>query len=213
MKIITVIILAFIISSCSSINLKDSWKNSEHQDFNPKNMLVISVSPNLETRSNSEFQFVTELNKRNINAIQSAVVFEKLFQDTTQTEAEIEAQIEKLLTIGYDTVLISEVKGVQENESHTGTSPEFDYKLRRFLGGYLTSQKDYFDQNYYKKYKVFNIETSIYSLQKGSEKSLIWKGTYSVIIDKKDITKTINSYVKAVMKTMEKEKLFTKEKS
>jgi hypothetical protein len=200
-----------MIFGCSSVNLNDSWKNPEHQNFSPSNILVVSVSPNFETRSNSEFKFVTELNKRNINAIQSAVVFKKLFQDTKKTESEIEAQIEKLLTVGYDTVLVSEVKSVQENESRTGASPKFDYKLRKFLGGYLTSQEEYFEQDYYKNYKVVYIETSIYSLQKDAEKSLVWTGTYTVI-DPSDISNTINSYVKEFMKSMEREKLFSKKK-
>jgi hypothetical protein len=209
MKIGIKIVFAFIIVGCSSVNLTNSWKNPKHQNFNPTNILVVSVSPNFETRSDSEFKFVTELNARNINAIQSTVVFKKLFQDTQQTESEIEAQIDKLLTVGYDTVLISQVKNVQENESRTGASPKFDYKLRKFLGGYLTSQDDYFEQDYYKKYKVLYIETAIYSLHKDAEKSLVWTGTYT-LIDPSDIKKRINTYVKAVMKSMEKEGLVAK---
>jgi len=74
--------------------------------------LVVGVTPDFEARSNFEFVLARALNARNINAIQSTVVFEKLFQDATKTEEEIEAQINQLLTVGYDTVLISSVKGI-----------------------------------------------------------------------------------------------------
>lgn len=212
MKLCIKILLAFLIVGCSSINLDDSWKNPAYSDFNPKNILVVGVTPDFETRSKFEYQFLTELNARNINAIQSAVVFEKLFQDATQTESEIEAQIEKLLAFGYDTVLVSSIKGVQENESLTGASPKFDYKMRKLLGGYLASQEDYFDQNYYKSYKVFQVETAIYSLHKGSEKSLVWSGTYTVI-GSDNIAKTTDHFINAVIKSLEKAALIPKKKS
>ena len=126
MKPYSILCILFVITSCSSIKKSESWRNPAFTDFNPKNVLVVGVTPDFEARSNFEFVLARELNARNINAIQSTVVFEKLFQDTTQTETEIETQINQLLTVGYDTVLVSAVKGVQENESRSGASPKFD---------------------------------------------------------------------------------------
>ncbi|WP_420572898.1 hypothetical protein [Kordia sp.] len=204
---ITLIVLLMV--GCATIKRNETWKNPNFTDFNPKNVLVVGVTPNLEARSNFEFVLARELNARNINAIQSTVVFEKLFQDATQTEAEIETQINKLLTVGYDTVLVSAVKGVQENESRSGASPKFDYSLQRFLGGYLASQDDYFDQDDYKKYKVFYVEASLYSLKKGQEKELVWFENYDVI-DPSNITKTTDDYVKKIIKSLEKQQLIPK---
>lgn len=209
MKTFTLVAIVVLTVSCSSIKRGESWKNPEFTEFNPKNVLVVGVTPDFEARSNFEFLLVRELNARNINAIQSTVVFEKLFQDATQTEAEIEAQINTLLTEGYETVLVSAVKGVRENESRSGASPRFDYGLQQFLGGYLASRDDYFDQNDYKKYQVFYVETSIYNLQKDKEKSLVWFGSYN-IIDPADIAKMTDNYVKKIIKSMEKEKVIPK---
>lgn len=211
MKKITLYIITFLTVSCASIQRGEHWKNPEVTEFNPKNVLVVGVTPDLDARSNFEFVLVQELNKRNINAIQSTVVFEKLFQDATKTEAEIEAKINTLLTEGFETVLVSAVKGVQENESRSGASPQFDYSLQRFLGGYLASRDDYFSQEDYKKYQVFYVETTIYSLQKDEEKSLVWLDSYN-IINPENIAAMTDEYVKKIIKSMEKEKLIPKKK-
>ncbi len=209
MKTFTLVAIVVLTVSCSSIKRSESWKNPAFTEFNPKNVLVVGVTPDFEARSNFEFLLVRELNARNINAIQSTVVFEKLFQDATKTEAEIEAQINTLLTEGYETVLVSAVKGVRENESRSGASPRFDYSLQQFLGGYLASRDDYFNQDDYKKYQVFYVETSIYNLEKDNEKSLVWFGSYN-IIDPADIAKMTDNYVKKIIKSMEKEKVIPK---
>jgi len=209
MRTFFVLLVAVLMVGCASIKSSESWKNPEYTEFNPKNVLVVGVTPDFEARSNFEFILVRELNARSINAIQSTVVFEKLFQDAEQTEEEIETQINTLLTEGYETVLVSAVKGVQENESRSGASPRFDYSLQQFLGGYLASRDDYFNQDDYKKYEVFYVETSIYSLKKDEEKSLVWLGSYN-IIDPGDIAEASEDYVKKIIKSMEKEKLIPK---
>ncbi|PTX62278.1 hypothetical protein C8N46_103378 [Kordia periserrulae] len=212
MKKITLYIITLLMVSCASIQRGEHWKNPEVTEFNPKNVLVVGVTPDFDARSNFEFVLVQELNKRNINAIQSTVVFEKLFQDATKTEADIEAKINTLLTEGFETVLVSAVKGVQENESRSGASPRFDYSLQRFLGGYLASRDDYFSQEDYKKYQVFYVETTIYRLQKDEEKSLVWLDSYN-IINPENIAAMTDDYVKKIIKSMEKEKLIPKKKA
>jgi hypothetical protein len=209
MKKFSLLLVSLLVISCASIRQSENWKNPEFTDFNPKNVLIIGVHPDFEARSNFEFTLVRELNARNINAIQSTVVFEKLFQDSKETDTEIEAQINKLLTVGYDTILVSAIKGTTENESRSGVSPKFDYRLQRFLGGYLASSDEYFSQNDFKKYTVMYVETSIYSLKEGEEKSLVWYGSYD-IIDPNDMAETSNEYVKKVIKSLEKEKLISK---
>ena len=130
------LLLIVILSSCSTTRLTKSWKNPEHYTFRPKNVLVIGVTPDFESRSVFEFQLKNELNARKINALQSVVVFEKSFQDAQQTEAEIENQVDILLSKGYDSILVSLVKGVDDNQSYSSESPKTDYHLRRFIPYY-----------------------------------------------------------------------------
>ena len=209
MSLYKTLILVFLLTSCSATKLNDSWKNPEFKTFNPKNILVIGVTPDFEARKAFEFQLKMELNNRKINALQSTVVFEKSFQDSKQTEEEIEAQINKLLDAGYDSVLVSLVTGIDENESYSEGSSKIDYSLRKFIGYYLVYQDAYFEQDYYGNYKVYHIETSIYNLKKDSEKTLIWSANYD-LVDPQTTDKAIKNYIKTVIKTLEKEKLIPK---
>lgn len=204
-----VFILFFLIISCSSTKLISSWKNPEYYFFYPKKILVIGVTSNFEARKTFEFQLTKELQARKINALQSAVVFESSFKDSKQTEKDIEAEVDKLLTKGYDVILISLVKEIDENESFASESSKTDYHLRRFILYYLAYQESYFNQDYYKKYKVFNIETSIYHLNPESNKSLVWQG-YFDLVDPNSNSKAIDSYIKKLLKTLEKENIIPK---
>lgn len=206
------LVLIFPITSCSSTKLIDSWKNPDYRLFEPKKILVIGVTPNYEARSAFEFQLIKELNNRKIKALQSAVVFETSFKDSEQTEKDIEVQVGKLLSKNFDTVLVSLVKGVDENQSYGSESSKTDYHLRRFAIYYLAYQEAYFNQDYYSRYKVFNIETSVYNLKKNSNKSLVWRGSFD-LVDPNSNTKAIHSYVKKLIKTLEKEKIIPKKTS
>ena len=208
-KRVVVLVFILLIPSCSSTRLINSWKNPEYNIFKPQKVLVVGVTPNYEARKAFEFQLITHLNTRNIIAVQSAVVFETAFTDSKQAAKDIEAQIDKLLSKGYDTVLVSLVKSVSDNESYGSESSKTDYHLRRFALYYLAYQKAYFKQEHSSRYKVFNIETSLYNLNKTSDKSLIWQGSFD-LVDPYNSDKAMNAYIKKLIKTLEREKLIRK---
>jgi hypothetical protein len=209
MKIFGLVLIMLLFSNCASTSLTKHWKNPDYPNFVPKNILVIGVTPDLEARKAFEFQLIRKLNARQVNALESSVVFEKSFQDSKKTETEIEAQLDKLMATGYDAILISLVKGVDKNVSYSGQSSKLDYRLRKFIGYYLAYQDAYFNQQYYDEYKVLTIETSLYSLKNDSDKSRIWYATYD-LVDPKNIQKSINDYIKVVIKALEKENLILK---
>lgn len=202
----SMLMFVFLILGCSSTKLISSWKNPDYYAFNPKKILVIGVTPNYEARKYFEFQVITQLNTRKINALQSAVVFETAFQNAMQTEAEIEAEVDKLIANGYDTVMVSLVKGRDDNDSYSGDSPKTDYYLRRFSLYYLAYQESYFKQDYYNSYEVLNIEASIYNLKNNSDKSLVWRGTFDMV-DINNTNEVIDSYVEKLIRTLEKDKI------
>ncbi|TWO32890.1 hypothetical protein E1J38_008500 [Seonamhaeicola sediminis] len=203
------IILIVLFMSCSSVKMIDSWKNPDFTKYEPKKILVIGVTPNHEARKAFEFQIITELNIRKINALQSSVVFESSFQDSRQTEKDIELEVNKLISNGYDSILISLVKGVDNNLSYGIESAKTDYHLRRFALYYLFYQDKYFEQNHYTSYKVFNIETSLYNLKAYNDKSLIWNASFD-LIDPNNSKKTINIYTKKIIKALEQAKIIPK---
>lgn len=209
MRTFGLVLVVLLFFNCSSTSLTKRWTNPSYPNFVPKNILVIGVTPDIEVRKAFEFKLIRELNAREVNALQSHVVFERSFQDSKKTEAEIEAQLDKLLDAGYDAILISVVKGVENNESYSGKSSKLDYRLRKFIGYYLAYQDAYFNQEYYDRYNVYTIETLLYSLKSDSDKSRVWSSTFD-IVDPNNIQKSTNNYVKVVIKALEKEGFISK---
>ena len=201
---ICVLLWVFLILSCSSTKQIQSWKNPNFQVFKPKKILIVGVTPNHEARKAFEFQMMTEFNAREINALQSAVVFQSSFKSSEQTEKDIEIRVNKLLSNGYDSVLVSLVKAVDDHQSSPNSSSKSDYYLKRSLVYYMAYQDDFVYQDYLSNYQVFNIEASIYKLKKDSEITLVWRATFD-LIDPKDTSKIIYSYTKKLVRALEKE--------
>ena len=202
-------VMLFLFLSCSSTKLLDSWKNTEYTNYHPNKVLILGITDNLTARIRFEQQLKTELDKRGIAAVESNNVFESTFTNSKQTEEDIQREVEKLSNLGFDAILISSVKGVDERMSYSGNTYYTDYYWRRFGHYYYVYQDVYFDPGYYNKFKIYNIEASLYDLREKNEKSLVWVGSYG-IYDPQTINQTVSDYVNAIIKSLEKEGIVSK---
>lgn len=203
-KIIYAFGLLLLVLSCSSTRMVDSWKSQEYNNYRPKKVLIVGVTENLTARKKFESQLKIELKNRGVNAVESYDVFTPTFTSLKQTEEDIQKEVEKIHNNGFDAVLISAVKGVNEKTTYTGDRFVTDYYWRRFGRYYYLYQDVYFDRGYYNKYKIYNIEASLYNLKENNDKSLIWVASYN-IVDPSTINTTVNDYVKAIIKSLENE--------
>lgn len=204
MKNIVVVLFVFLFSSCSSIRMVDSWKNTEIPRFNPKKVLVIGVTENLTARKIFEDKLTSELTARGLNAAPSATVFEVNFTASKKSDEEIEKMVASLSEKGFDSVLITVVKGVDTNRSYSRPYYAVDYRWTHFGHYYYRYQDVYYNPGYYDQYKVYHIETSLYQLDAENNKSLVWVGSLDVV-DPQNIRSTIKEYVSAIMTGMEKD--------
>lgn len=117
MKKLVFILVLFILSGCSSTKFVDSWRSKEITSFKPNRILVIGVTDNLTARKIFEEKLKQAFILRNINADESLNVINKTFTSTQRTEEEINDLIEGLALKGYDAVLITTLKGVEEKEA------------------------------------------------------------------------------------------------
>jgi hypothetical protein len=182
----------------------DSWKSEEYTNYQPKKVLIVGITQNLTARKLFEDQLKNEFLSRNIEAVESFEVFESSFTSAKQTEEDITKEVEKLSNKGFDAVLISAVKGVDEKTTYSGDTFVRDYYWRRFGRYYYLYQDAYFVEGYYNKYKVYNIEAALYDLKSDNEKSLVWVASYN-IVDPKKIDTTVNDYVSVIIASLEKE--------
>jgi hypothetical protein len=202
MKKIIVLLSIFLSLGCSSVKLIDSWKNPETPIFKPQKLLVVGVTQNLTSRKIFEENLKREFLDRNINAIESSVVFESTFTDSKKSEEEIDKMVSELSEKGFDAVIITAVKGVEERSSYDPGYYTIGYHWRRFGKYYYRFQDIYYNPGYYNEYKVYDVETSIYNLNKDENKSLVWVGAFQ-IVNPKTITKTVQEYVGAIINQLE----------
>lgn len=193
-----------LLLNCSSTKLVDSWVAQESVNFTPKKVLVLGITDNLTARKIFEAELMKELKIRNIEAVESFSVFKTTFTSTKQTEDSIEKEVERLSQNGFDAILISTVKGVNQKTVYSADIYRTDYYWRRFGRYYYFYQDVYFDPGYYEKYNIYNVEASLFDLKNHEDKALVWVASYN-IIDPKSINTTVKDYVNAIIKTLEKE--------
>lgn len=198
-----------MLSSCSSARMIDVWVNKEYTNPQFKKVLIVGLTDNLVARKMFEEQLKAEFITRGIVAEESYNIFENKFTSSSQTEADIEKEVNRISNKGFDVILVSAVKGIDEKISYSGNNYRRDYYWRQFGRYYYLYQDIYFIEGYYTKYKVYHVEASLYNLKEDNDKSLIWVASYD-IVDPKKISSTVANYVNAIMKSLEKEGIITK---
>src|SRR5690606_6894273 len=208
MKKICLLLVPLFFLSCSSIQVVDSWKNEDVLFFKPQKLLVVGITDNLTARMIFEEQLKNEFFKRNINAVVSTKVLDESFTNSERSEEEIQQMSEGLSEKGFDAVIISAVKGVDEKNTYYPGYYTVNYHWTRFGKYYYRYQDIYYNPAYYNAYSIYRVETSIYNINEQSDKALVWVGALN-IVDPQSIKNTVNEYVATIMKRLEKERIIT----
>lgn len=206
MKNLIYVLAILLLASCSSTQMVDSWRSKNYDNYQPKKILIVGLTENLTARKLFEAQLKSELQNRGIEAVESYDVFSPVFTSTKQTEEAIKKEIESISKEGFDAILVSAVKGVNEKTTYSGDNIRTGYYWRPFGRYYYLYQDVYFVEGYYNTYNVYNIESSLYNLKENNDKSLVWVASYA-IVDPKKISATVSRYVEAIIKALEKEQL------
>ncbi|REE82794.1 hypothetical protein BX611_0064 [Lutibacter oceani] len=206
-KIIIIVFLVLI--SCSTTRFVDSWRNPEITTFKPEKVLIIGMTDNLTARKIFEEDLKNAFVQRNINAIESNTVLDDTFTSSKKSEAEIDEMINEISKEGFDAVVITAVKGVDEKISYDDGYYTVGYRWSRFGRYYYRYQDIYYTPRYYDTYNVYHVETSIYNLNGAENKLLVWVGALDLVNPQK-ITSTVKDYVDSIIEQLEMENLIKK---
>ena len=206
MKSFYYIAALLLLTACSTAKMTDTWVNKEYTNYQPKKVLIVGLTDNLVARKMFEEELKTEFTKRGIEAVESYDVFKPTFTSLKQTEEDIEKEVKRISNKGYDAILISAVKGIDEKTSYSGDTYRRDYYWRRFGRYYYLVQDVYLVQGYYNQYEIYHIEASLYNLKENNDKSLVWVASYD-IVDPKRINTTVTNYVSAIIKSLEEKQI------
>ena len=209
MKNLFYLLIFTLLIGCSSTKLVNSWKNPEIQRFEPQKLLVVGMTQNLSARDQFEQNLKDELTLRGINTIKSLETFNPEFTHSKKTEEDIQQVVMMLKEKGFDAVLVTALKGIENKAITHREYYDINYRVGRFRNYYFIYQDIYYHPSYYDEYKVYHLETSLYDISSDDERTLLWTG-YIDLIDPAKVNKTIKDYVDEVIKGLEKDRLITK---
>ncbi|PKH49553.1 hypothetical protein CXF68_02090 [Tenacibaculum sp. Bg11-29] len=185
------------------------WKNPEIDTLTMSKVLIIGMTPNIEVRDQFEKLLKKEFELRGVDAVVSLDIFEPDLTTEKKTKKELKV-IENILTANFfDAVLFTKVIGVEDREVFLEKYKEKKYLDVKFKEDYYNHQDILEDSRYYKKYKIYNAESSLYCICPTKDRELIWKG-YIDVVNPTSLEETVNDYVNLLILVLEKQSLLEK---
>lgn len=205
-KLVIIIFLATFISSCSSIQLVNNWKDPDTVLFHAYKVLIVGMTENEAVREDFENKLKTAFEQRNVEAVRSLDLFDVQFTNAKQSEKELSDVEEQLLDKDFDAILFTKVIGSENKKTLRAKLSNVDGYLQTFQDDYLRHQGIYYEDEYYETFTVFHAETTLYCICVGKERQTIWRAGID-ITDPQNFEKSVDDYVKLVVLAMEKQDL------
>ncbi|WP_111684007.1 hypothetical protein [Winogradskyella tangerina] len=206
MKKVLILCLIFLLDSCSTAQLVDSWKNPDIDSYIPSKVLVVGLTTSLEAKAKFENKLKEEFQLRGAEAYTSLEVFQPSFKSERLTESEILALEDQLISDGFDTIIFSKVVGSEDKITYTKNFDVYDETFIKFKEDYMRYQDIFYNPDYYEEYTVYYAETSMFCICPTKDRELLWKGSIN-IVDPQSINRTVKDYITLIIEVLESENL------
>ncbi|MCG2462339.1 hypothetical protein K8352_16375 [Flavobacteriaceae bacterium F89] len=206
-----VLCLALTLMGCSSTRLVESWKNPDIVLFHTYQVLVVGMSQNPDMKYDFETKLQKEFEKRGVEAMKGLDLFDIKFTDAAKSEEQLSDVEQQLIEKGFDAILFTKVVGTENKDTFKKKTSDLNDYFGTFREDYLYHQSIRQGAYYNDRYPVYYTETSLYCICPDKERELIWRASMK-IKDPKDITKTVDDYIRLVVKSMEAQDLIFRKK-
>jgi hypothetical protein len=197
-KVLYVFVAFVLLTGCStSARIEKSWRDPEVTvDVSSLNkVLVVALLNNDANRRSTEDKLSKLLNGKGVPS------YNYLTKDITQQREAIIR--EKVKGDGFDGIVIMRLADVDKDMQYEpGNYPIY---YGKFWGYYWNAWSAYYDPEYYKTTKRYNVETNVYSLRRDK---LIWSGVTSSV-DASNVNQLIEVAAMTVYKQMQREGFIT----
>ncbi|MEY8019812.1 hypothetical protein AB8P51_03205 [Muriicola sp. SD30] len=200
-----------LIMACSDAEIVSTWKNPDIVIFDANKVLIVGMTPNEDSRIEFETEMLEKFTDQGIEAMRSIDLFDVDFTNSVRTESELDDVEQRLLDKDFDAILFTKILGSESRQTLSRKLSDLDRNNARFKEDYLGHQNIYYEDEYYQRFTVYFVETSLYCICVDKERELIWRGVLEVP-DPIEAEKTIREYTEIVVSAMEMEDLiFRKE--
>ncbi|WP_066218073.1 hypothetical protein [Formosa haliotis] len=222
---ILILVMAFIVSSCSGVKVVDSWTGDNVSTIKNKNILVIARTANNQARIAFEQEISAQLRAKGLKATESFKELPHIDPDRKLSEEETKNLAATIKREGYNAVVLSVIKDYQESTQTTtdggyyagGTYGGYGWGglypgYYGGFGGYYSHPIGYVGTGVYtpmtsstRIVKDYVLETVTYNLDEPDGKQLIAVVT-TKIEDPQSMSKNAKEYSEKIMKALEKKK-------
>jgi hypothetical protein len=219
---ISIILIAIILQSCSSVKVMSAWKAEQKDvdEFKKKNILVIARTANNQARLAFEIAIADQLRAKGINATESFKKAPNMNANREITEERVNLMKSLLNSEGFDGIVITVIKDKKETTYTSTSGISFGASYSNYYPGYYGSFYNYYSSpyaygSYYNSFggyiptststhtsTTYVLETIAYNLDSKSEQQIVAIIT-SNLDDPKDAYKTADKYVIEIMKSLE----------
>lgn len=211
-----ILVMAFVLNSCSSVKVLDSWKSDNVSTIRDKNILVIARTDNNQARIAFEQEISKQLRDNGLKATESFKELPHIEPDKKLTEEQTKALAETIKREGYNAVVLTVIKDYRES---TQTTQDGGYYAGGTFGGmypgyyggfygYYNYPMTYVGVGTYapstittRTVRDFVLETVTYNLDEAEGKQLIAVVT-TEIEDPQNVSKNAEEYAYKVMKSL-----------
>ncbi|RKN81385.1 hypothetical protein [Ulvibacterium marinum] len=142
-QFLVIAIVGLFLTGCSGVKLANSYKSDSFETIQNQKVLVISRTPIEDVRKAYELEITRKLRARGVNAVASHIAFPDLKRIDNKTVDRIAKVIATFRKNGFDVVVLTSLKDVQEQEvmqKQGGYSSLMDY-----YGNHYVTLKGYYD--------------------------------------------------------------------
>ncbi len=197
---------------CSDAELVSSWKNPDIVIFDASKVLVVGMTPNPDARQAFESRMMEKFEEQGVEAMRSIDLFDVNFTVSARTEAELDDVEQSLLDKDFDAILFTKILGSETRQTLARKLSDIDKHNGRFKDDYLNHQNIYYEDDYYDKFTVYLVESSLYCICVVKERELIWRGVLE-IPDPIEEESTIEEYIDLVVSAMKDQELIFRDKN
>jgi len=200
-RIIVSLIAMTFLWSCAT-TMKYTWKKENFEGKKFDNVLVLTISNNLKSRTLFENTVVKYLAEDGINATNSLSVFTPVEKMEDLSEDEIERRIKEG---NYDAVLVTSLIDINTQDVQVNNTPYYPMSYGYGYGyrSYIYSGYGHmYSNDYYRQQKTYVLETRLYDISESDPKeTVVWSGQ-SELTDPSGSESASKNYSDTLVKTL-----------
>jgi hypothetical protein len=205
-------IIGVLLVGCSSAKEVESWRTPATENLKLNKVLVFGMTPDFKIRKVFEENLTRDLIKNGVTATTSLAFFDEVLETIPQTMEAWMPFEEKLLSEGFDSVIVARVVEVEEENSKSIIASHYMNFFSTFKDDAVTNP-ELIKNNEMKNYVINHVLATLYCIcEITDESNAVWKTSMKIkqpVYDENFIQEAVRIFSKKFIKELKVQNLFT----